>query len=494
MKGQRESRTVAGPRDARGKRIIEEQARRQVRTFLDELRNGTRNYRTVASLGGQVAQEYRGRAVLELLQNAHDALKFAREGDPRRVCFVLRTSPEPELLIANDGRPFRRQDFEGICQLAQSPKDPNESVGNKGLGFRSVLELSTCPEVWSTAPSADEPAFTFGFHPEVREPIGRVARSLFKDGSSADPEFGEEPVVDWSLTQTEEYRHSLSRGGRKPADEKPDYVIGAEVANWLSHEVKHLSPYVIPRTLGSTPPRVAQLLDGGYVTVIRLPVDGGRAGSKDEAVKSIGEQLEALDEAAVVFLQHLAVLRIDVDGKAIELKRQVDSTRDLPCNQKDEDHAVRGARHTRLRVARTTANESEASERLFLVWSRVAGGEGQPKETERLREAVKHLPNRWPEVRRVDVSVAVEDACEAPQGAFVIFLPTTIKTGLRAHFNAPFYGTLDRKKIDFGDKYNELLLDFLTDLMLDAVVDLAEGGREPSPPICQRGGRRWDTR
>ena len=35
-----------------GRRIVEEQTRRQVRTFLDELRNGTRNYRTVASLRG----------------------------------------------------------------------------------------------------------------------------------------------------------------------------------------------------------------------------------------------------------------------------------------------------------------------------------------------------------------------------------------------------------------------------------------------------------
>ena len=155
------------------KPIIEEQARRQVRTFLDELKNGTRNYRTVASLGSQVAQEYRGRAILELLQNAHDVLAFAGQDDPRQISFVLRSSPEPELLVANSGRPFRHEDFSGICQLAQSPKDPNESVGNKGLGFQSVLEVSTRPEVWSTAPARDGIAFTFAFDPDVREPIER---------------------------------------------------------------------------------------------------------------------------------------------------------------------------------------------------------------------------------------------------------------------------------------------------------------------------------
>ena len=91
-----------------------------------------------------MAQEYRGRAILELLQNAHDVLGQRDSGHRRQVSFVLNSSSEqPELLIANSGRPFRREDFSGICQLAQSPKDPDKSVGNKGLGFRSVLELTT---------------------------------------------------------------------------------------------------------------------------------------------------------------------------------------------------------------------------------------------------------------------------------------------------------------------------------------------------------------
>ena len=113
-----------------------------------------------------MAQEYRGRAILELLQNAHDVLAFAGDDDPRRISFVLKSGEEPELLVANSGRPFRPADFRGICELAQSPKDPNESVGNKGLGFQSVLELSRRPEVWSTAPAGGEPSFTFGLDPD----------------------------------------------------------------------------------------------------------------------------------------------------------------------------------------------------------------------------------------------------------------------------------------------------------------------------------------
>ena len=114
-----------------GNKHIVTQAQRQVQSFFDELKNGTLNYRTIASLGGQIAQEYRGRCILELLQNAHDALADVEHDDPKQISFVLSTSPEPVLLIGNSGHPFHIEDFKGICQLGQSPKDPNKSVGNK---------------------------------------------------------------------------------------------------------------------------------------------------------------------------------------------------------------------------------------------------------------------------------------------------------------------------------------------------------------------------
>ena len=97
-------------RQAGGKLIIA-QAQRQVQTFVDEIKNVTQNYRTIASLDAQIAQAYRGRCILELLQNAHDALKAAPSGDPRQVSFVLNTSSRPVLLIGNAG---------GIVRLTRS--------------------------------------------------------------------------------------------------------------------------------------------------------------------------------------------------------------------------------------------------------------------------------------------------------------------------------------------------------------------------------------
>ena len=145
-----------------GNEQIIEHALGEVRTFIDELKNGTKKYKTIASLGGQIAEAYRGRCVLELLQNAHDALPEIPGDDPGLITFSLETVPSPVLLIANSGHAFERKDFKGLCQLGQSPKDPNKSVGNKGLGFRSVLEVASGPEVWSTATVTTRPLLFLG--------------------------------------------------------------------------------------------------------------------------------------------------------------------------------------------------------------------------------------------------------------------------------------------------------------------------------------------
>ncbi len=141
-----------------------------------------------------------------------------------------------------------------------------------------------------------------------------------------------------------------------------------------------LSPYLIPLTLGASPYLVEKLLAAGHTTVVRLPLDGGRTGTGEEA--------------------------------------------------------------------------------------------------DRIAAAVGHLPNRWPEVSKVEVAVAVQETAAAGQGVFVIFLPTEMSTGTGAHINAPFYGSLDRRQINFNDEYNELLLEYVLDLCLDAAMGLAKGNAE----------------
>ena len=427
-----------------GDQLVADQAKNQIQTFFDELKNGTRNYRTVASLDAQIAQEYQGRCVLELLQNAHDALATAPPGDPRRVSFVLRTDPDPVLLVGNSGLPFRREDFKGICQLAQSPKDPNESVGNKGLGFRSVLEVSRCPEIWSTTATGGDVCFSFRFDPVVVDKVAEAAQKLEQRGLCARSPFDPtRRLVDWTQEQLHQYRQRLAE------------VDAAQEAK------KSLSPYLIPLLTEGMPAAVCRLLDEGHVTVIRLPLAGG-----NEAVQSVKEQLTALRDAeSVIFLEHLARLVIEVDGERHVLNRVVESDVRLEEGSR--------TRQRRLRVSTTGMASLDTSRRKFHVWTQIVGGDDDPDGTGNIRDAVAHLPNRWPEVRQASVGIAVEDTPVPAEGVFVIFLPTEKATGTGAHVNAPFYGSLNRRQIDFDEPYNKLLLRSVEELCLDAVRDLA---------------------
>ena len=428
-----------------GDELIRAQAQSQVQTFFDELKNGTQNYQTIASLDRQIVQAYRGRCILELLQNAHDALANARPDDPRQISFVLRTSPEPVLLIGNSGHPFRTKDFKGLCQLAKSPKDPNESVGNKGLGFRSVLEVSSAPEIWSTTPTGCDRSFVFRFDPSVSDRIAASAQEMKEKGLETRSPFDSKyPLVDWSPAHLDQY---LQQG-----------------LNGASEAKNFLSPYLIPLVIDGELPEVDRLLEAKHVSIVRLPLDGGRAGSRDEAVQSVKDQLQSLDARSMVFLPHLAKLIIDIDGKQRILERVIE-----PYVEFTEYPQTR---QQRLWVGHSGPAPDDCTTRQFQVWTRKIGGDNDPEQASHIRTMVEHLPNRWPEVNQVTVSIAVEEAISPDEGCFVIFLPTDMTTGTGTHINAPFYGSIDRRQIDLSDPYNEFLLRAVLDLILDATACL----------------------
>ena len=448
--------TEPSPARSRGNEEIVEHALGEVRTFIDELKHGTRKYKTIASLGGQIAEAYRGRCVLELLQNAHDALLETPGGDTGLITFSLETAPNPTFLVANSGRAFERKDFKGLCQLGQSPKDPNKSVGNKGLGFRSVLEVASSPEIWSAEATDDGTAFVFRFDPAIRSEVSAAIAELNDKGLDARSPFDPSmPLVDWTEDQLERYRDRLS----------------GENTDGPGEARRFLSPYDLPLPINGRWAVVDDLLSAGHVTVIRLPLDGGRGGSVEEATASLKAQIEGLLELSMtLFLPRLKALVVDVDGERSVVTRTVDSDETL-------NGSGRGRRQT-VSISHTGPTRDEDATGRFRVWTRALGGPEDTEWAERIRGAVQHLPNKWPEVDSAEVGVAVREGRKSDTGKFVIFLPTEMVTGTGANINAPFFGSLDRRRINLSDAYNTLLLGCIADLCLDAVDDLLDGAPE----------------
>lgn len=108
--------------------------------------------RSLANAEARVTGDYKGRYLFELLQNANDAITANRENTVwakagrSRVRIELTSSA---LIVANDGAPFKERDVASIWRWGESSKDPNKSIGHKGIGFKSVLEITESPQIFS---------------------------------------------------------------------------------------------------------------------------------------------------------------------------------------------------------------------------------------------------------------------------------------------------------------------------------------------------------
>ncbi|MEI6035211.1 MAG: DUF3883 domain-containing protein [Verrucomicrobiae bacterium] len=111
---------------------------------------------------------YHGREILELLQNANDAA--AENGTNSHVRIELSPSG---LVVANTGRPFQAGGITSLMLAHLSTKSRDSLViGNKGLGFRAVLN-------WTQRPIVLSGALALGFGPEIaREHEARIQHVL----------------------------------------------------------------------------------------------------------------------------------------------------------------------------------------------------------------------------------------------------------------------------------------------------------------------------
>ena len=93
---------------------------------------------------------YHGREILELLQNADDAYQKSIENGEKPSCEleVYIEYKDNCLMVTNTGTAFDRDGIKAIVQGNNSPKS-GKYIGNKGTGFRSVLNWAESVEVIS---------------------------------------------------------------------------------------------------------------------------------------------------------------------------------------------------------------------------------------------------------------------------------------------------------------------------------------------------------
>jgi len=213
--------------------------------------------REVSALDG-----YRGRQLLELLQNADDAGVDAESG-----CKLLLDLSRDRLIVANTGKPFNRKGLTSLVISDCSPKqlERNRFIGSKGLGFRSVL-------TWTDRPLISSGGYEVVF--DRAKAVEKVQRLAAEHG-----ELNNEVVAPF-----------VESIGRWPAAVMRFPGLPLNDAPWLG----------LARAYRAD----------GYDTAIILPLPDGQRG--DNVYAEMLEQIKDLPTSSLLFCRHLT--RVEITG------------------------------------------------------------------------------------------------------------------------------------------------------------------------------------
>lgn len=260
----------------------------------------------------QVASDYRGRLVYELLQNADDAMGSSKS-DADRVVFVI---TDDALWMANSGRPLTDTDVEGLCGLGASSKvdaagTKRASIGHKGLGFKSVLEITESPSVYSR---------TLSFRLGASEARPHVEQLWDNRGLSI-------PTV-------------------VPAMRFPSLIGDADVPN-----------------------RWQQFRDGGLNTAFQFPF---RENLTSEQCETLTDLLLGLPLTTVLFLKHLESVEVQVDRADRSESRKWKVRREIRRNRRW--HTVSGLGNSGLYKVTVSSSADDSAAFYVAHDARVAIG------------------------------------------------------------------------------------------------------------------------
>jgi len=416
---------------------IIERLQAKIYAFMDDIRRGTNIFEGRRSIEEQLSEEYHARFLIELIQNADDAC-----GKDGQILIVIRQEPSPRVVVCNTGKGFTRKNFESLCTLGLTDKNPEEAIGNKGLGFRSVLEVCKAPSIFSsdfnrsedTEPNFD--GYCFCFDPDkLVNALRRTSESFVAGDGVPQMEISGDPFQLFENAQPE-IVESLKNSLNNP-----------EI---LERSCKWLPVYEMPIPIKVSEPLLSWVAKLGFATAVSIEI---KPGTETVLRKALAE----LQPYTFLFLRNAKNISVYTENpEDAEPRKIIEFARAIPSSEKTGEvrkGQIKVIYHDRQTWADICGKEPEGLEGESLTWWFYK----KPMPRTDFKDALATLPERWHQIRQVEMEVAVPIGSNS-EGRFSIYLPTLAKTGTGVWINAPFYGSIDRKSIEWDKEWNSGLL------------------------------------
>lgn len=426
---------------------------KRLRVLLENVASDEEQYLEIARTAEHIQADYHGRFLVELIQNAADQATSAGLTEAR----LLIVHRNGLLAVANAGASFSDKGINALTSLGLSPKKPDEAIGNKGVGFKAVFEVTSAPELYGAARaksdlSRDIPGIRFKICADPFSAHGALERA-------------ESLIAEILETEGSIRARLADRFGEVP---KPAAMLPF---------VQAAPPFKFPLLLDDETwaGRLDQLrlrpadLEG-LESLVLLPVKAEKTADVDKALSELASDTGAI----ALFLPGVAHIDVMDGEKRVEIRR-------VERGRERLGDGWFSKRETSVKTAKGR------EKRAWWFSERMVGD--APGEADRVRAAVAGLPGAgWSEVERVPIAVALPmpdpATLEMPlDGKYVIGLPTLDTTGLAWWVNGHFHGTISRKAIDLDkNELNKLILGACARLMRATVERLKQEPFTPAAP------------
>ncbi len=374
-----------------------------------------------ASVERTLQKGYYGRFLIELIQNARDAwLSLTDNHKPGRI--RIRLSKGKALLVCNSGIPFTSDVLlYSLGKFGQSTKDYGKSIGHKGIGFKAVLEVSLCPEIYSRVDSKRPFNIAIRFDPQK-------ALEMIKSSSP-----------DWE-------KHVSNLPGKSMDKDLIDLVPVLQFPLWSEK---------IPGDVKSSADK-----DLLFNTVVRVPFnsrDENRLNLNEKQwIKRICESMNEINDEMVLLLGVFenVIIEDEIKDKEVFIERRVLATRLLKDN---------------VKVSKVQIERNGSLSSTWLLYeSRIPGFQGLEGDLSVGVRLIREEDNNFTPVPAAAVSS--KNFRAAP---FYLFFPTEISSHLPFLLNAYFEVDAGRQRFaKDAAKKNQKLLKGLEALVVTALKDL----------------------